>query len=121
MKTNYNLPNITATLIPYRERFDLGRCPIFPRGEHPDTRTNKEWLIKMGFVKDPRITNKRYPKDIKKGYPNRKRLMCIDTGEIFEGIRLAEAKLGISNSNLGKHLKGDDQYRHVKGLRFKFI
>lgn len=106
MKTSYTL----------RDTWD-----IFPRGQHPDTRTNKEWLMKMGFIKNPRVTNPRYPKDLKKGYPNRKPVICITTGEEFKGINMAEAHYGIAKSNLGKHLKGDDQYRHVKGLQFRYL
>jgi len=121
MKTNYNLPKITATLIPsgyiHSDKDDV----LFPRGDHPDNRTAKQFFEDMDRKNFKRKFVDKVIGEARIKYPNRKPVICLTTGDVFEGINLAEAHFGIARGNLGKHLKGDDQYRHVKGLRFKFI
>ena len=110
-------PKITPSLINSYSRADSIDV-IFPRGEHPDTRTNVQFLRDL----ENKFFKKQYVEKVIKSlkrYPNRKPIMCLNTGEIYEGINIAERILGISNGNIRRQINGD--YTHVKGLRFKYL
>ena len=47
-----------------------------------------------------------------------KRIICLETGEIYESIKEACEKLGVYQSGISNVLRG--KYTNVKGLHFKF-
>lgn len=51
--------------------------------------------------------------------PNQKTIKCTTTGETYISIKSASEILGLSDSSLQKHLKGD--LKTVKGLVFKYV
>jgi len=96
------------------ETIELGRCPIFPRGQHPDTRSNAQWLKDFAMKNKPRTW-----------YPSRRRIgreiLCLNTGARYGSIRDAATALKVDNTNLGKHLNGHPSYSHINGLKFERI
>lgn len=48
----------------------------------------------------------------------RKRVVCIETGEVFESVKSAGESLGVNPSNISAILKG--RQKSVKGLHFKY-
>jgi hypothetical protein len=93
----------------YTEHNDL-----FPRGQHPDERSNKQFCIDMGWRKSERTG---------RWYPNKKvnfmRIICLTTGKEYKSIRQAAKELNLDNGAIGKHIAGDINYTHVGGLKFE--
>lgn len=111
MKSNFNLPKVDS----YH-----GETPapdthndLFPRGQHPDERSDREFLRDM--------ENKMFKRKYESRKPNSIPVMCITDGRTYAGVRIAEKAYRIHPGNLGKHLRGESNYRHVNGLRFKFM
>jgi hypothetical protein len=101
---------------------DNDKCAIFPRNQHPDTRSDKQYmemLNKKLKLKYQPIPEKWYPGK-PKHYPNRKRVICLNTGVVYDGIRVAEEALGVSTGHIGKHLRKDRFYSHVKKMKFAY-
>lgn len=116
MKSNINLPKIDSHVKSSSYILSDKNDPIFPRGEHPDTRSNKEWLILMGFEKSRRSTAKWFHKEKR---TNRRPVLCINTGERYDGITIAEKDLGLHKGDISAHIRGERD--SVRGYRFKFI
>lgn len=57
-------------------------------------------------------------KILKKG--NRKRVMCINTGKIYETIKEASEDLNIDSSHIGAVCKNKYGFKTVKGYKFKY-
>jgi hypothetical protein len=96
---------------------------IFFRGEHPDTRSAKEFLkiIDQRFGTQT-ASDKWYPgKRGHKGGTNSRLIFCTTNGKIYESIKEAGQDLGIGTYNFAKHLRGDRMHSHIGGYRFKEI
>lgn len=111
MKSNFNLPKVDSFIGSTPSRDTI--CDLFPRGEHPDERTAKE------FFRD--MENKIFKRKYESRKPNTVPVICITDGRTYAGVRIAEKAYGIHPGNLGKHLRGERSYGHVKGLRFKYL
>ena len=74
----------------------------FFRGEHPDTRTNEE------FLRD--IENKMFVKSVesksKRQYIS-SRVMCVQTGQVFIDCADAEVRLNLCKGVVSRHLNGE--------------
>jgi len=97
------------------------QCDLFPREQHPDERTAKEFFADMEKKNFKRKFVEKVINEARVRYPNRKPIICLTTGEVFEGVNLAARKYDLANGNLNRHLKGDPQYNHCKGLKFQYI
>ncbi len=86
---------------------------IFIRGEHPDTRSNAE------FLRD--LQNKLF----KKGYRKKQRAMipilCHQNGKEYRSYNAAERDLGLCDSCIGKHFKGLNVLGQLKGYTFEIL
>ena len=89
---------------------------IFFRGEHPDTRSAKQFLSDMQKAKS-RIWYPIRRQPGRTGY----RVRCKNTGRVYSSIREAANDLKLDNTNLGRHLAGHIQHSHVKGYKFELI
>lgn len=85
-------------------------CDIFPRGDHPDPRSDKAALQaihrRLG-IKPPYSTHTGY------------RVICLTNGMEFENIKEACKPYHIHYSNMLRHLKGETPM--VKKMRFRFL
>ncbi|QWY83186.1 hypothetical protein [Rhizobium phage RHph_X2_24] len=57
-----------------------------------------------------------------KGYwvaPSRQKILCIETGEIFNSISDVEKAHGISRSAMSNHLNGKTGFKSVRGRTYK--
>ena len=85
---------------------------IFLRGEHPDTRTNRQFCEDMGWAKSV-TAHKWYPK---RAGPYRKRVVCLNNGREYESINKCADDLGLDRKLVGKQILG-----YIKTHRgFKF-
>ena len=50
----------------------------------------------------------------------RKKVICVQTGVVYESVRHCERCFGKSRGNLSKHLKGNKQHKTFHGLNFKY-
>jgi len=115
MKSNFNLPKISANLTPSSYIHSDKEDVLFPRGQHPDTRSNAQWLKDMDMKIEPK---KWYPS--MGGRPG-KEIICLKTGKRYKSIRDAAKSLKVDSTNLGKHLNGHSSYSHINGLKFERI
>ncbi len=74
---------------------------LFPREQHPDTRTAKEFFRDL----ENKLFIKRVEAKAKREYCKGK-VMCIQTGEVFNTAREAEDTLGITRGGVSHQLKG---------------
>ena len=82
------------------------------RGEHPDTRSNEEFLAI--------ITGKPRKRANHSGYWEAKKVVCIETGYTYNSISEAARFMGIRKSHLSAHLYG--KVGKIKGkLTFRFV
>ena len=98
---------------------DSDKCDIFPRGMHPDTRSDREVmnLINQRFG----IKTKEYEGKTVAWYPRandryRIPVKCLNNGERYETIKQAAEKLGLDSRLVGKQVKG--KIRTTKCFRF---
>lgn len=50
----------------------------------------------------------------------RKKIICINTGEVFNSVRECAKKYASHSGNLSKHLKGHPQHKTFRRLKFKY-
>lgn len=86
------------------------------RGEHPDTRTDKEFL--QAIKKKEGLW---YPRG--RGNPHQPRkIFCISNGKTYNSIKEIAADLNLnlvsSYSNMCKHLRRHPQYSNINGYEF---
>jgi hypothetical protein len=74
---------------------------LFPREQHPDTRTAKEFFRDL----EDKLFIKRYEEKAKREYLKGS-IMCIQNGRIFNSAREAEEALGITRGGVSHQLKG---------------
>lgn len=75
------------------------------------------WKILHIQYKSPNVNNlEQTTVLVRRGHPGNI-VKCVETGEIFASQQRASEALGISASNLSRHLRGD--MPHVKGLTFE--
>jgi len=101
---------INSTPIP-TEQGDTAES-IFLRGEHPDKRSDKEFIELMrqrGY--EPTIRKRTSEKQVK----------CINTGQVFQSMREAEKCFGLYEGSLNMHLRFGSRFRNHKELRFKLV
>jgi len=91
------------------------KCDLFPRGQHTDKRSDKQWLIDMGFKKPDHTVGKWYPAKAKYRAPIR----CINTNVEYESIKDASNKLGIDPRRISSQVNG--RIKTTNGLRFEKI
>lgn len=65
------------------------------------------------------IRNKKRSGYVQTNAGHRKKIICLETGEIFESVKQASAQLNTSRSNISKVLKG--KQKTVKGYRFEYL
>jgi hypothetical protein len=125
MKSNHNLPKISANLTPssyiHSDKDDV----LFPRGQHPDTRSNRQAMEaikrKLG-LKKVLFNEKWYPKNSTRPYRrNMKPVICNETQKVYASYRDACDDLGVGFPSMSKHLKGYSEQRTVKGLTFRLV
>jgi hypothetical protein len=90
-----------------------GEIPFF-RGEHPDTRSDKEFLRMIEKKFNPQ--KYWYPGPGKRA-SNSILLKCLNNGKEYASIKAVREDLGIDTINIAKHLRGE--YSHISGYRFK--
>ena len=104
-----------------------GADALFPRNDHPDDRTEKQFLEIINGKKE-RIAKRGYT-FIKKStsieppklpYSNRKRVLCIETGQEYRGVGVCARSLDINKRNLSAHMNGTGN-KTVGGMTFKLI
>lgn len=86
------------------------------RGEHPDTRSDKEFIKLMldkGFETPA----------TKLGMQLMKQIRCINTGQEFKSITEAEKHFGLSRGVISEHIRRNRTFKfvHMKGLKFELI
>jgi len=118
MKSN-NLPKIAEGTKIYKVS-DESRCPIFPRNEHPDTRSNKEFLaIIKGKVLEKQIKSSIwYP--AKRGNRS-KPVICLNNKKEYHNIQDASKELKVPMTRLWRHLNGFRLYDSVNGFKFRYL
>jgi nucleoid-associated protein YgaU len=101
MKTSYTL----------RDTWD-----IFPRGQHPDTRTNKEFLRDL----ENKLFVKRVEKKARLG--NRARaVICLTTNKQYLSIQEAADEMKVPLTRMFRHLKGYELYQSINGNKFQYL
>lgn len=73
-------------------------CDLFPRNQHPDQRSNKEWLIVMGFAKNH--SKNKYNIGVGKS------LICVTNGKSYKSQREAAIDLKIDPKTVAVYLRG---------------
>jgi len=120
MKSNFNLPKVEAYVIPRTDFKDIGDNPIFPRGDHPDNRSAKEFFSDLGInliEKKLRSGDARF--DMRSINSGRKLMCkCLEDGEIFKSIRMAERFYKLNPGSVSK-LKGTLRFARKKGMWFE--
>ena len=93
------------------------KCPIFPRGQHPDERTNKQFLeilYEKRGLKESKVQDKYYPKFRRSA---KCKLFCITNGKTYYSVKQIECEFGGDfRSRMSKHLKRE--YKTINGLEF---
>lgn len=94
----------------------------FFRGEHPDTRTNSQFLRDLGMKQVEKKLQTRiwYPLKRTVGRGGME-IKCLANGKTYGSMREAAADLGVNHTNLSKHLKGHRAYSHVGGMKFEYV
>ena len=88
------------------------------RNEHPDTRTNQEFLRdieKKMFVKNV------IRKSLSRRGPSGTKIICVTNGKIYNSIQEAANDIDTHSSNICKHLQGNKMYTSCRGLTFKLL
>jgi hypothetical protein len=49
-----------------------------------------------------------------------KKVICLDTGKIYESVKACSREIKVDDGNLTKHLKGNRYYKTIKGLKFSY-
>ena len=90
----------------------------FFRGEHPDTRSNTEFLKSIGvkIAEKRRIGMKWYP--LKRGNRS-KAVICINTKKEYPSIEDAAIEVNVPLTRMWRHING--YHEEVAGMRFKYI
>jgi hypothetical protein len=92
---------------------DNDKCAVFPRCQHPDTRSNKDFLREL----ENRLFIKRIEDKAKRAYRDSK-VMCIQTGEVFESAADADNKLGLTRGATSNVLRG---VRKLANWKYSFV
>ena len=98
---------------------------VFIRGQHPDTRSNQEFM-KMLNDKFPKRKPTRAKREFKKEwYPymtkKGRKVMCLSNGKIYTSIREAAEDIRVDKSDLGKHLQGHPSRQTMRGHIFSYV
>jgi len=93
---------------------DNPKTDLFPRCQHPDTRTAKEFFQILRIKQRKRILS---------GNPNwgpARAIICNETGLIYESVSDAARKIGINKGSIAGYLAG--RHKTCKlGLTFKYL
>jgi group I intron endonuclease len=102
----------------------LGRESPIKGKKLPELRAQR--CREIGFKKGNEPWNKGTPQDDVAKFknsmsqPNRKMVLCIDTGEVFSSASEASRKLGVNRGNLSNVCRGNGCYKSVGGLHFRY-
>lgn len=92
---------------------------LFPRDQHPDTRTDREAIKAIEEKLGLKTTKSQwYPRRREQQETMMRPIICITTGQRFAGIRKAAMVLNVEASNICNNLKG--RCPHVSGLVFRY-
>jgi len=123
MTKSNNSASIEEAADAYADSFSADENYLFPRGEHPDTRSNSEFLRDLEnklFVN--RVEKRSRPQKIeviRRRYHKKGPIKCINTGDIYKSAKEAEVKLSITQGFVSKVLSGDR--KSVHGLNFIYL
>jgi len=90
---------------------------IFPRGEHPDTRTDQEFLRDLENKLFIKRVERKASEQAKRKYVDSP-VMCIQNGKTYPTARAAELDLSITRGGVCKNLNGE---RKRLNYRWSFI
>jgi len=98
---------------------DNDKCDIFPRNQHPDTRSDKEYMKMLNQRLG--IQTKEYGSKTVSWYPRtndryRIPVKCLNNGQRYDTIKQAAESLGLDYRLVGKQVKG--KIRTTKGYQF---
>lgn len=113
MKTNYNLPK-TDNYIGKNSHNDNDCCALFPRGEHPDRRSDSKFIALMrerGLERTNSYDHRGHKIPVR----------CVNTGEVFASFGQAEKHFRLSYGSIGYHIKNGRQFRYRKDLKFELV
>ena len=88
------------------------------RGEHPDTRTDEEFLRDL---ENKMFVRNVIKKSLHKRGPSGTKIICVTNGKIYDSIREAANDIDTHSSNICKHLQGNKMYTSCRGLTFKLL
>ena len=95
---------------------------LFPRGQHPDKRTAKEWFADMGInVIEKKLLSGDavwYPKSFSRG--SKSPVRCLNDGKEFISMAQAERFYGLPASAIGK-IHGKIRSIKRRGLKFEVL
>lgn len=111
MKYDSQIYDEKVCTLGYQDRDDL-----FPRCQHPDTRSDHEALRDIETKLKIRSMRR---KGVNNGSFKAKPLMCLNTGQIFPALRVASLITGVSPSNLSLQING--KIEEANGLKFKWV
>ena len=103
---------INSTPIPNSTHLDDTAANLVLRGEHPDKRSDKEFIELMKA--------RGYEREVKRRTAE-KQVKCINTGQVFQSMREAEKCFGLYEGSLNMHLRFGSRFRNHKELRFKLV
>ncbi len=104
---------INSTPIPNSTDSDRNLGDVFFRGEHPDKRSDKEFIELM--------RQRGYERIAVDPHANSMKVRCINTGEIFDSFGIAERKFHLPKGSMGYHIMCGRKFRYHKNLRFELV
>lgn len=109
-----NLPKITKSLFPSQRGSE--NDDVF-RGQHPDTRTNQEFLRDLENKLFVNRVERKVIAEQKRTYVDGP-VMCVQTGEVFQSAAAAELAMGLTRGGVSKVLNG---VRKMINFKYSFI
>jgi len=104
---------INSTPIPNSTVLGDSAGNLFLRGEHPDKRSDKEFIELM--------RQRGYERIAVDPHANSMKVRCINTGEIFNSFGIAERKYSLPKGSMGHHVMLGRKFRYHKNLRFELV
>jgi hypothetical protein len=105
---------INSTPIPNSTVLGDSAGNLFLRGEHPDKRSDKEFirLMEQRFARERNISRA-------EGYWTSREVKCLNNGKIYRSVSNAAKLLGVSKGSIGNVLRG--RCSSGRGLFFRYV
>ncbi len=105
---------INSTPIPNSTVLGDSAGNLFLRGEHPDKRSDKEFvkLMEERFARVRSLARA-------EGYWASKEVRCLNNGKVYRSVSNAAKQLGVTKGSICNVLAG--RVRSVRGLTFRYV